>query len=380
MIIFEPNMFNIWLMEIYNWQKKEWPQFNYEVDVVENELYVLTENFGLLTGMLKAMPEEMQMDTILDIIVSEAIKTSEIEGELLSRIDVMSSVRNNLGLTQGLPVRDKRAQGVGSLMINVRNTYAEALTEKALFDWHTLLMGYRKDIEAGKWRTHTEPMQVVSGAIGKIKVHFEAPPAVQVPAEMARFIEWFNETGPGGKKEIKKAPIRSAIAHLYFESIHPFEDGNGRIGRAIAEKALSQGIGRPVLLSLSKAIESNRKTYYAELEKAQQSMEITSWIKYFVDTILIAQTDSENKIDFTLKKAKFFDRFRNQLNERHLTVIRRMFEEGPKGFQGGMNAGKYTGLCKVSKPTATRDLQYLAEIGAFLVSGGGRSTSYQVNI
>ena len=367
-------------MEIYNWQKKEWPQFNYEVDVVENELYILTEKFGLLTGMLKAMPEEMQTDTILDIMVSEAIKTSEIEGELLSRIDVMSSIRNNLGLLPILSVRDKRAQGVGSLMINVRNTYTEALTEKALFEWHTLLMGYRNDIEAGKWRTHTEPMQVVSGAFGKIKVHFEAPPAIQVPREMASFIEWFNETGPGGKKEIKKAPIRSAIAHLYFESIHPFEDGNGRIGRAIAEKALSQGIGRPVLLSLSKAIESNRKAYYAELEKAQQSLEITSWIKYFVDTILAAQTDSENEIEFTLKKAKFFDRFRNQLNERHLTVIRRMLEEGPKGFQGGMNAQKYTGLCKVSKPTATRDLQYLAEIGAFLVSGGGRSTSYQVNI
>jgi Fic family protein len=367
-------------MEIYNWQKKEWPHFIYEVNDVENELYILTEKFGLLTGMLKAMPEEMQMDTILDIIVSEAIKTSEIEGELLSRIDVMSSVRNNLGLTTDLPVRDKRAQGIGSLMISVRNTYSDALTEQTLYDWHTLLMSYRKDIEAGKWRTHTEPMQVVSGAFGKIKIHFEAPPAAQLPDEMARFIEWFNATGPGGKKEIKKAPIRSAIAHLYFESIHPFEDGNGRIGRAIAEKGLSQGLGRPVLLSLSKAIESNRKTYYAELGKAQQSMEITSWIKYFVDTILAAEIDSENEIEFTLKKAKFFDRFRNQLNERHLTVIRRMLEEGPKGFQGGMNAGKYIGLCKVSKPTATRDLQYLVEIKAFLVSGGGRSTSYQVNI
>lgn len=367
-------------MEIYNWQKKEWPHFIYEIDVVENELYILTEKFGFLTGMLKAMPEEMQMDTILDVIVSEAIKTSEIEGELLSRIDVMSSVRNNLGLTPNLPVRDKRAKGVGSLMIRVRNTYSDILTEQTLFDWHTLLLSYRNDIEAGKWRTHTEPMQVVSGAFGKIKVHFEAPPATLVSGEMARFIEWFNETGPGGKKEIKKAPIRSAIAHLYFESIHPFEDGNGRIGRAIAEKALSQGIGRPVLLSLSKAIESNRKTYYAELGKAQQSLEITSWIKYFVDTILAAQKDSENEIDFTLKKAKFFDRFKNQLNERHLTVIRRMLEEGPKGFQGGMNAKKYAGLCKVSKPTATRDLQYLAEIKVFLVSGGGRSTSYQVNI
>lgn len=378
--IFEPNIIFKRLMGVYSWQQKEWPHFSYKVENVENELFSFAERFGLITGMLKALPEESQMEAVIDIMVSEAIKTSEIEGEFLSRSDVMSSIRNNLGLTANAAGKDKRTMGVSSLMIKVRNTFSEPLSEKTLLEWHSLLMSYRKDLEAGKWRTHNEPMQVVSGTFGKIRIHFEAPPSEMVPEEMKRYIKWFNDTSPGGGKEIKKAPVRSAIAHLYFESIHPFEDGNGRIGRALAEKALSQGLGRPILLSLSKSIDSNRRIYYSELEKAQHSLEIDSWIKYFVNTILAAQMDSENEIDFTLKKVKFFDKFRDQLSERHLTVIRRMLEEGPKGFNGGMNARKYVSLTKISKPTATRDLQYLAEIKAFLVSGGGRSTNYQVNI
>jgi Fic family protein len=377
---FEPNTINNRLMEFYNWQNKEWPHFIYSENAFENELYSFIEKSGMVSGVLKAIPDAIQKETLIEMMVSEAVKTSEIEGEFLSREDVISSVRNNLGLTPELPVKDKRAKGVGALMVTVRNTFSEKISEKMLYDWHTLLMSYRADIESGKWRTGVEPMQVISGRAGKITVHFEAPPATSVPFEMKRFIEWFNETGPGGSNEMKKAPVRAAIAHLYFESIHPFEDGNGRIGRAIAEKALSQGMGRPVLMSLSKTIESNRKTYYAELENAQRYLEITPWIKYFVNMVLSAQIDAENEINFTLKKVKFFDKYKNELNERHQKVISRMLEEGPKGFTGGMNAGKYAGLCKISKATATRDLQYLAEIKAFQVFGGGRSTSYQVNL
>jgi Fic family protein len=377
---FEPNTINNRLMEFYNWQNKEWPHFIYSENAFENELYSFIEKSGMVSGVLKAIPDAIQKETLIEMMVSEAVKTSEIEGEFLSREDVISSVRNNLGLTPELPVKDKRAKGVGALMVTVRNTFSEKISEKMLYDWHTLLMSYRADIESGKWRTGVEPMQVISGRAGKITVHFEAPPATSVPFEMKRFIKWFNETGPGGSNEMKKAPVRAAIAHLYFESIHPFEDGNGRIGRAIAEKALSQGMGRPVLMSLSKTIESNRKTYYAELENAQRYLEITPWIKYFVNMVLSAQIDAENEINFTLKKVKFFDKYKNELNERHQKVISRMLEEGPKGFTGGMNAGKYAGLCKISKATATRDLQYLAEIKAFQVFGGGRSTSYQVNL
>jgi Fic family protein len=225
-------------------------------------------------------------------------------------------------------------------------------------------------------------MQVVSGAIGNEKVHFEAPPSELVPGEMKAFIRWFNSTAPGAEIEIKKAAVRSALAHLYFETIHPFEDGNGRIGRAIAEKALSQTIGRPVMLSLSRTIEPKKNDYYESLKNAQRSNEITPWMEYFIKTLLHAQIEAETQIDFTLKKTRFFDHYKDKLNERQLTVINRMLQEGSKGFEGGMNATKYVGITKASKATATRDLQQLLEIRAFIPANQarGRSTSYLVNL
>lgn len=370
-------------MAHYNWQQKDWPNFSYNLKGVEDELFVFSEKTGHVTGVLKSLPEDIQLEAIIDMMVTEAVKTSEIEGEYLSRKDVISSIRKNLGLvTSPEYIKDKKAAGIGELMIDVRNTFQEALTQEKLFAWHKTLLPASEGIAVGVWRTHEDPMQVVSGAIGKQKVHYEAPPSVRVPKEMEQFIAWFNETVPGGSKEIKKAPVRSAIAHLYFETIHQFEDGNGRIGRAIAEKALSQGIGRPVLLSLSRTIEANKKAYYNALQEAQTSNEITQWIHYFVKTTLDAQTEAEAQIDFTLKKVKLFDRFKDRLNNRQLAVIKRMLEEGPKGFEGGMNAGKYVSISKASKATATRDLQELLEIGAFVLlgEGGGRSIKYKVNL
>ena len=223
-------------------------------------------------------------------------------------------------------------------------------------------------------------MQVVSGAIGKEKIHFEAPPSSRVPDEMNRFLQWFNDTAPGGTTEIKKAAIRSAIAHLYFETIHPFEDGNGRIGRAIAEKALAQTIGHPMLLSLSRAIEADKQAYYNALEQAQKNNEITPWIEYFIAVILQAQKQARELIDFILKKSRFFDRFKDTLNDRQAKVIKRMLEAGPEGFAGGMSANKYISITKASKATATRDLQQLFEWEVLLVEGGGRSTHYKLNI
>ena len=205
-------------------------------------------------------------------------------------------------------------------------------------------------------------------------VHFHAPPSNTVPSEMNGFITWFNES----RNMIHKPIMRSAIAHLYFESIHPFEDGNGRIGRAIAEKALSQSIDRPFLFSLSKSIESNKNDYYTALKAAQRSNEITDWINYFVKTVLDAQIDAENEIEFTLKKAKFFDQHKRDLNERQQKVVRRMLEEGYQGFEGGMNARKYVSIASTSKATATRDLQDLVQKGIFTPIGGGRSTRYKL--
>lgn len=378
--IFEPNKEHNRLMS-YNWQQSNWPNFTYTLHDIEDILFVLAEETGHISGLLKVMPESLQLETIIDIMVSEAIKTSEIEGEFLSRPDVMSSVRNNLGLnTVPERIKDKKAQGAAELMVSVRNTFAEPLTQEVLFSWHQMLLRQNTKMLVGDWRRHTEPMQIISGAIGREKIHFEAPPSSQVPAEMKKFIKWFNDSAPGGSKEIKKAPVRSAIAHLYFESIHPFEDGNGRIGRAIAEKAMSQTIGRPVLLSLSQTIEADKKTYYKELETAQRSNEITEWIKYFVTATLNAQIEARRLIDFTLKKTNFFDRFKSKFNERQLKAINKMLDAEPKGFEGGMTATKYISITKASKATATRDLQSLVALGVLINEGGGRSTHYKLNL
>jgi Fic family protein len=316
------------------------------------------------------------------MMLSEAIKTSAIEGEFPNRKDVLSSIRKNLGLhTDPGFVQDKSAAGLAELMIDVRKTFVEPMTTEKLFAWHRMLMGQHKRIKAGKWRTHKDPMQVVSGVIGKEKVHFEAPPSKRVPQEMHAFIQWFNDTAPGGIHEMKKAPVRSALAHLYFESIHPFEDGNGRIGRAIAEKALSQTIGRPVLLSLSRTIEANKAAYYQSLEQAQRSNEVSAWVAYFVGTVLDAQIEAETQVDFTLRKTRFLDRYKPLLNDRQEKVLTRMLAEGPTGFEGGMQARKYIAITGASKATATRDLKHLLDIGAFTLvdSAGGRSTRYALN-
>lgn len=219
-------------------------------------------------------------------------------------------------------------------------------------------------------------MQVISSRMAEPVVHFEAPSSSRVPDEMQGFIRWFNSS----RNQIPHGPVRSALAHLYFESIYPFEDGNGRIGRALSEKALSEGLGRPVLLSLSRAIEANRDAYYDALKQAQRSNEVSKWIRCFIRTILEAQTLTETLVEFVLKKTQFFDRFRDTLNERQAKVIGRILQAGPGGFEGGMNARKYKNLTQVSKATATRDLQDLVVKGAFLPVGSGRSARYEVNL
>jgi Fic family protein len=365
----------------YNWQQSDWPDFQFDPAPLETTLLAFADYSGRVSGLLEGLPDGQETEAIIDLMIAEAITTSAIEGERLQRDDVMSSIRNHLGLnTPPESVKNRSADGAAELMVTVRDTFLEPLTEKTLFSWHAMLMQDTPNIQIGTWRTGGDPMQVVSGRIDHPVIHFEAPPAHQVPEEMKRFIAWFNNTSPDGPHSIPQAPVRSGMVHLYFESIHPFEDGNGRMGRALAEKALSQGLRRPVLLSLSRTIEKNRKSYYKTLETAQQSNEITAWIHYFVETVLQAQLEAEAQITFVLKQAKFFQRYAPQLNERQTKVVRRILQEGSEGFKGGMNARKYVSLTKVSKATATRDLQYLVSIDAFHPVGGGRSTSYVLNL
>ena len=364
----------------YNWQQPDWSNFKYSTEEVEDLLFEFSERTGKISGFMESLPEKTKMETIIELLVAEAIKTSEIEGEYLSRKDVMSSIKNNLGLTpQPEKVNDKRAEGIAELMIDSRKYFGEKLSRKKLFVWHKMIMKGSSGSKKGEWRTHEEPMQVISGFMGKEIIHFEAPPSKMVPEEMEQFIEWFNSTERGGKNEIRKPVIRAAIAHLYFETIHPFEDGNGRIGRVLAEKALSQSINRPILLSLSQTIESGKKEYYSALQLAQRSNEITPWINYFVKITLKAQINAENLIEFTLRKTKFFDRTKDQFNERQIKVISRMLEEGPAGFEGGLNARKYVSIAKTSKATATRDLQDLTDKQIIFRIGGGRSSGYFLN-
>ncbi|MBT3480366.1 MAG: Fic family protein [Opitutales bacterium] len=359
----------------YNWQQADWPSFRFDFSRIEGALFAFADKAGQINGMLKGLPDAAQTEAILQIMIAEALKTSEIEGEYLSRQDVMSSMRNQLGLNNPLErIKDKASEGAAELMVAVRDAWDKPLDETMLLSWHGMLMKGASGINAGDWRTDEAAMQIVSNPYGKVRIHFEAPPSSRVPDEMEGFISWFNQS----EQAIAHAPVRAAIAHLYFESIHPFEDGNGRIGRAISEKAISQGLGRPAVLSLSRTIEANKKQYYDALEQAQKTNEISSWIQYFVEIVLVAQVDAEQQVEFVLRKTKFFDRIKNDLNKRQLKVVGRMLDEGPDGFEGGMNARKYISITKTSKATATRDLQKLVEIGVFEPVGGGRSTRYRL--
>jgi Fic family protein len=364
----------------YNWQLPDWTKFTFNDTVID----VLCMDFALETGELKGLVDslstEIREETILQFMISEAIKTSEIEGEFFSRQDVMSSIKKNLGIGDALvQIRDKNAQGIGKLMVIVRNSYAEKLTEFTIKEWHAILMEYSKRINQGEYRTGEEPMQIVSGSYGKEIIHFEAPPSNQVAVEMKNFIKWYNdfEIQP---TDIKRALIKTSISHLYFESIHPFEDGNGRIGRAIAEKCLSGSLNRPVLMSISSTIEQDKKLYYESLKQAQRTLEITDWILYFSKLILESQKKAKQTVLFTLSKTKFIDRFKNQMNERQNKAVLKMFENGVAGFEGGMTAIKYVSITKTSRATATRDLQDLTEKSILIPKGEGRNRSYDLNL
>ena len=316
----------------------------------------------------------------IELIGNEALKTSAIEGEILNRDSLQSSLRRQFGLgddDRHIPAKER---GIAEMMVTLYQTFAEPLDTAQLFEWHKMVMAGERHIEAiGGYRTHAEPMQIVSGSVGKSKVHFEAPPSSQVPGEMARFIDWFNDTSPGGKSPLPPL-TRSGLVHIYFESIHPFEDGNGRIGRALSEKALAQGIGQPSLISLAHTIERSRKQYYDMLELNSRDFDVTRWLTFFADKTLEAQQITLARANFYIAKARFYDRAGDQLNERQAKVIARMFREGIDGFKGGLSAENYISITQTSRATATRDLHELVEMGALLRTGERRYTRYWLNI
>jgi Fic family protein len=266
------------------------------------------------------------------------------------------------------------------MMVDVYSTYAEPLTHETLFRWHGMLLSHDRQLEAiGSYRQHSDAMQIVSGRLDRPTVHFEAPPSVQVPDEMDRYLDWFKVTAPGAEEPLP-ALTRAGLSHLYFESIHPFEDGNGRLGRALAEKSLAQNIGQPSLIALAFTIERERKAYYDQLERHQKTLDVTPWLEWFADTVLTAQKVTLDRVGFFIAKAHFYDLYRDQLNERQAKVVERMFREGPDGFKGGLSAENYISITGTSRATATRDLQDLVEIGAVTRTGERRYTRYWLNL
>ncbi|MCX2682061.1 Fic family protein [Galbibacter sp. EGI 63066] len=363
----------------WNWQHKDWPGFTYDKEVLTAYEKDFLQKAGILYGSLRHIDNEGQDVLKVMLMSDEAYKTSEIEGELLNKDSLQSSIRKHFGL-KGEHRRVSPAEyGVSEMMVDLYKHYQGPLSHEQLYKWHGMLTNGRHDLlDMESYRTHEDPMQVISGAMDRPKVHFEAPPSHRVKKEMDDFIRWFNTAEKG--KDALEPLTRAGIAHLYFESIHPFEDGNGRIGRAISEKALSQSLQRPTLIAISHTIERHKKKYYEALHRNSIGLDITHWLEYFCEMVLQAQDHTQGMIDFLIEKAKFYQRFEGMLNERQEKVVARMFREGVNGFKGGLSADNYIRITGTTASTATRDLQKLVQLGAFLKTGERKGTRYYLNI
>ncbi len=363
----------------WNWQLPDWPIFRYEPSRLEALEGQFLRQSGLFAGSIAHVQKTDRDLLVVEIMSEEAHQTSEIEGELLSRDSLQSSIRRHFGLATDQRRIPPAEAGIAEVMVELYRNHSAPLTHERLFEWHRSLTNGRRDLrDVGRYRTGGDPMQVVSGPIHAPKIHFEAPPAASIPAEMEAFQTWFSTTAPQGRAPLP-ALTRAGIAHLYFVTIHPFEDGNGRIARAIAEKALADGLGFPALIPLSQTINRARKTYYTHLEQSNRSLEITPWLLYFAQTVLDAQACAQSLVEFVIAKTRFFDRHRGQFNERQEKALARMFQEGPKGFTGGLRAEKYIRLTGASRATATRDLQDLVEKAALTRTGQLKGTRYFLN-
>jgi Fic family protein len=364
----------------WNWQNPDWPNFRWEASQIAaaEERFLL--GAGVVIGAARHLDEAEHNQLIVEAMSGEALTTSEIEGEILNRASVQSSIQHQLGL-----IADKRSispaeQGIAEMMVDLYRSSSEPVSDEMLFRWHRKLTSGRRDlVDIGRYRTSAEPMQVISGAIGAEKVHFEAPPSMQVPLEMNRFIAWFNRITPQGS-EFLPAITRAGIAHLYFESIHPLEDGNGRIGRALSEKALTQGFGLLTLTALATTILAHRKSYYEALERANKGIEITEWLVWFSEIALEAQRRTLEQVEFLIAKTRLLDRLRGEINDRQRKALLRMTREGLERFKGGLSAGNYGTITGASPATTTRDLVDLVEKGALVRTGERRHARYAVNL
>jgi Fic family protein len=365
---------------VWNWQRPDWPNFTWNrVRLAKAEEMFLVGG-GVFVGSVRHLGRDVQDQLTVDAMSVEAVTTSEIEGEFLDRDSVQSSIRRQLGLgTDGRRVKPAE-EGIARMMVDLHRSFAEPLSHDMLFTWHRMLTGDRRDLEAiGRYRVHDAPMQVVSGVIYAPKVHFEAPASSDMPKEMTELIDWFNRTAPGPAEPLP-ALTRAGIAHFYFVCIHPFDDGNGRIGRAIAEKVLAQSLGRPTLTALAATILAKRRAYYEALELSNTETDLTEWLAWFAATAIEAQRRTLALVEFLIDKTRLLDRLRGQLNERQQKALLRMLREGPTGFKGGLSAGNYVTITGATTATATRDLADMVEKRALLRTGERRHARYRVDI
>ena len=289
------------------WQQADWPDFRYDQDILTERELEFRLNSERLAGSFDALPVASREDATIDLMLSEAIKTSAIEGEYLDRESVRSSLLAMIASDTLPDHSDQKAAGAALLLVDVRQNWQTPLTHELLGRWQSMAVPEQRytSILRGAYRNDPSAMQIVSGPYGREKVHYEAPPAARVPEEMKRFIDWYNQTSPvDGEKKIPGL-ARAGIAHFWFEVIHPFDDGNGRVGRAIADHALSQLLGYPTMACLATAIEADKKTYYRQLEQASRGgLEVDSWLDYFAGTVIKAQAIAREEVAFVLAKAR----------------------------------------------------------------------------
>jgi Fic family protein len=356
----------------------DWPQFYWNVDQLSARLAEVRHRQGRLIGRMEALGFELRAEASLQSLTEEVVKSSEIEGEQLDRGQVRSSLARRLGMDiSGLVPADRNVEGIVELMLDATQNYAAPLTADRLFAWHAALFPTGRSgmtaITVGAWRTEaSEPMQVVSGPFGREKVHFEAPAAARLDREMSSFLDWFEG------EAILDPVLKSAVAHLWFVTIHPFEDGNGRIARAIADLALARSEQNPQrFYSMSSQIRVERRAYYDTLEATQKGgLDITGWLAWFLDCLDRALSGSESIVGNVLRKARFWEAFpSDQLNERQRKVLNRLLD----GFEGNLTSSKWAALTKSSQDTAGRDIDDLLKRGVLIKNpGGGRSTSYSL--
>lgn len=363
-------------MARYVYQLKQWPNFTWDNEKVLPLLSNVRHKQGLLKGYTDFLGFGLRSETLLHTLTQDVLKSTEIEGEFLNTEQVRSSVARRLGMDiAGLVSSDRNVDGVVEMMLDATQNYDKPLTKNRLFGWHSSLFpsgrsGMHKII-VGNWRDNEKgPMQVVSGAMGKERVHFEAPESDRLESEMTLFLDWFNSD------DTPDFVLKSAIAHLWFVTVHPFDDGNGRIARALADMLLAKADGdNQRFYSMSAQIRLERKVYYEILEKTQSgTLDVTKWIQWYLHCLDSALNTTDKSLKQVLYKAQFWDKYREEsVNERQRLIINKLFD----GFEGKLNTSKWAKLAKCSPDTALRDIQSLMQKGILKKEeAGGRSTSY----